>query len=247
MNDTSTTPEPGSATELPHDGETRRPSRFPPAARWTLVFVVVMLALIVAIWPRGGDPEPAKNTTPIATGPRATDAPVSDAELARARQDAAIDPCPTSDAAPGPDAVLAGVVAPCLADGTPIDVGAATAQKPLVINIWATWCLPCRKELPYFEQFTRRAGDRVDVMGVHAQQGASSQVLILKYLSENGIHLPSVLDTDGKVSAALGAPPVFPSTILVRPDGTVAGILPILFHSPDEIAAAVSRYLGVTV
>ncbi|MFZ2240707.1 MAG: hypothetical protein WAV90_14445, partial [Gordonia amarae] len=34
---------------------TSRPSRFPPAARWTIVFVVVMVALVVAIWPRGDD------------------------------------------------------------------------------------------------------------------------------------------------------------------------------------------------
>ena len=82
---------------------------------------------------------------------------------------------------------------------------------------------------------------------MHAAEGASSPVLVLKFLAENGIHLPSVLDTKGAVSAALGAPPVFPSTILVRPDGTVAKVLPILFHSPDQIAAAVAENLGVTV
>ena len=248
MNDISTTsgatpPSPESQVSDPQP----RTSRFPPAARWTLVFVVVMVALIVAIWPRGDYPAPSQPGSPVASGPRATDAPVSDDELAAARRDAAINPCPATGGVPGPHAVLAGITVPCLATGAPIDVGAATAGRPLVINIWATWCLPCRKELPYFEEFAQRAGDRVTVLGVHAAEGASSPVLVLKFLAENGIHLPSVLDTKGAVSAALGAPPVFPSTILVRPDGTVAKVLPILFHSPDQIAAAVAENLGVTV
>ncbi|MDL9937536.1 TlpA disulfide reductase family protein [Gordonia sp. ABSL1-1] len=207
-----------------------------------------MIAMIVAIWPRGEDSSDSDGyTEPVAGAPRATDAPVSDEELAQAHREAKIAPCPNTGGTPAAQSVLAGVTAPCLATGTGIDVGVATAGKPLVINIWAVWCYQCRKELPYFEEFARTAGDRVSVLGVHAEQGASNPVLVLKYLTEIGVHLPSVLDTKGQVEAAIGSPPLFPCTVLIRADGTVAKILPRLFHSPEEIADVVDEHLGVRV
>lgn len=228
--------------------EKPRPSRFPASLRWTLVFVVVMVALIVAIWPRGnGDPDSGTSSAGVtATGPNSMGAPVDDAQLATARHEAALPACPTSSAPMGAHAVLAKVHAPCLADGSTVDLGTATAGKPLVVNMWAVWCLPCRQELPQVAAYAQRAGGAVDVLAVHAQEGAQNPYLALQFLSENGVRLPTVLDTDGQVAAALGAPRVFPSTILVRPDGTVAKVLPEVFDSPDAIAAAVHQYLGVT-
>ncbi|MGV9712692.1 TlpA family protein disulfide reductase [Gordonia sp. NPDC003424] len=225
----------------------RRRSRFPSALRWTLVFVVVMIALIVAIWPRGsGDDVPDSAVTAAApSGPNSMDAQVSDAQLAAARREAALPACPTTGLAIGRDAALAGVRASCLADGSTYDVGAGTAGKPLVVNMWAVWCLPCRRELPVVADFARRAGDRVTVLAVHAQEGAQNPYLALQFLIENNVRLATVLDTRGQVATALAAPRVFPSTILVRPDGTVAKVLPQVFENPDEIAAAVDEYLGV--
>lgn len=58
------------------------------------------------------------------------------------------------------------------------------------------------------------------------QGGAGNPYLVLKFLSELGVRLPATLDTNGKIAAALRAPRVFPSTVLVRADGTVAKVLP---------------------
>ncbi|MDY6810576.1 MAG: TlpA disulfide reductase family protein [Actinomycetota bacterium] len=225
---------------------TRRPSRFPASARWTIVFTVVILALVVAIWPRGDDSAgPGTPTAPTASGPRATDAQVDDAQLVQARSDAALPPCPQTGLPEGPQSVLAGVTVPCLADGTSYDVGAGTAGRPLVVNMWAVWCLPCRRELPVVESYARQAGDDVTVLAVHAAEGAQNPYLALQFLMENDVQLPVVLDTDATIAAALGAPRVFPSTILVRADGTVAQVLPQVFDTPDELAAVVQQYLGV--
>lgn len=206
-----------------------------------------MVALIVAIWPRGGSDLPDGTVTASApSGPNAMDARVGDAQLAAARRDAALPPCPTTGLPKGADAALAGVSAPCLADGTPYDLGVGTAGKPLIVNMWAVWCLPCRRELPVMAEYAQRAGDAVNVLAVHAQEGAQNPYLALQFLSENNVHLAAVLDTDGKVAAAVGAPRVFPSSILIRADGTVAKVLPQVFDSPDQIGAAVDQYLGVS-
>ncbi|MFW0793617.1 TlpA disulfide reductase family protein [Gordonia sp. CPCC 205515] len=205
-----------------------------------------MIALIVAIWPRGGSGVPDGSVTASApSGPNAMDAQVGDAQLASARADAALPPCPTTGLPMGPDAALAGVRAPCLADGSTYDLGTGTAGKPLIVNMWAVWCLPCRHELPVMAEYAQRAGDSVNVLAVHAQEGAQNPYLALQFLIENNVRMATVLDTDGKIAAALRAPRVFPSSILIRPDGTVAKVLPQIFDSPDQIAAAVDQYLGV--
>ncbi|MGV9859407.1 TlpA family protein disulfide reductase [Gordonia sp. NPDC003425] len=250
MDAPSTTPAPGSDTPRPDpSAETTSPRspRFPPAARWTLVFVVVMLALIVAIWPRGGsDPSSGTGIAPPSGVPAVPSAQVGDEQLAQARAAAAIEPCPQTGLPEVAAAALRGVVAPCLATGAPYDLGVGTAGKPLVVNMWAVWCLPCRRELPVLADYARRAGDKVTVLTVHDRQGAANPYLVLQFLQEVGVHLPVVLDVDGAVAAALRAPRVYPSTILIRPDGSVAAVEPRVFDDPDEVAATVREHLGVT-
>ena len=246
MGTSATTSDPDAPT--PHDEPPteRRRSRFPAALRWTLGFFVVMVALIVAIWPRDSGSSDGTGSQTAGSGVAAVpDAKVDDAVLAKARADAAVEPCPNSGLPQSSGAVLAGVVAPCLATGNAYDLGAGTAGKPVLINMWAVWCLPCRRELPVLAEYARRAGDRVTVLTVHAEQGAGNPYAVLTFLREIGVHLPTVLDVDGKVAAALKAPRVFPSTILVRPDGTVATTLPKEFGSVDEVADAVRDATGV--
>lgn len=217
-----------------------------PAAKAMIAFCVVMLALIFALWPRGDDPAPARPAGPSPTS-GISDEQVADGRLEQTRAEAALAPCPNSSAPVPAGAALAGVSAVCLADGTPIDLGQATAGRPLVINMWAVWCLPCRRELPYFDQLYQRAGDRLDVLAVHARDGGDKPYAILSFLKEVGVHLPAVADTDGSVAAALRAPRVYPSTILVRADGTVAAVLPQVFESYEELTGVIADDLGVDV
>lgn len=217
-----------------------------PAARATIVFVVIAVAMIVALWPRNGSGDeqaaPSATATPSAALPK-----VSDDEMRALRADAALRPCPSGTGPAAPGSALAGVTVPCMQNGAPVNLGDATAGKPLVINMWAVWCLPCRKEMPLFDQFSQSAGDQLNVLAVHAREGGDNQVFVLKFLHEVGVHVPVVTDPEGAVAKALGAPRVFPSTILVRADGTVAKILPQIFTSEAQIADAVRENLGVDV
>ncbi len=217
-----------------------------PAGKAMAGFLVLVVILLFAFWPRGS--APSSMPVPDASGARGvTDEKVPDEMLAQARTDAALAPCPSSSAPVPAGAALAGVRAVCLADGTPIDLGAATAGRPTVINLWAVWCLPCRRELPLFDELYRRAGSQVDVLAVHARDGGDKPYAILSFLAELGVHLPTVADTDGAVARALRAPRIFPSTVLVRADGTVAAVLPQVFADYAELAGAVQRELGVDV
>lgn len=217
-----------------------------PVFRWTIVFGVLVIAMVVAIWPQGRTP----STDPSAGSsapPRPLPSSKADpAEMAAARARAALAACPVPGGPVGPRSVLAGVVVTCLADGQQIDVGAATAGRPLIVNIWATWCGPCRTELPVIGAFAQRAGDRATVLAAHDKQGADAY-LALALLTEIDVHLPTVLDTTGAMARALGVRQVLPTTVFVRPDGTVAGAPVRLYATADELAADAKKYLGVTL
>lgn len=218
-----------------------------PAARATIVFVVVVIAMIVALWPRDKAHDQTSSTSSTATAPSTSVPRVSDDEMSRLRTAAALRPCPSGVGPASSGSALAGVTAPCMQSGAPLNLGDATAGKPLIINMWAVWCLPCRQEMPIFDAFSQRAGDRLNVLAVHAREGGDNQVFVLKFLEEVGLHLPVATDPDGTVAKALRAPRVFPSTIMIRADGTVAKILPKRFNSEKELADAVRENLGVDV
>lgn len=216
-----------------------------PGMRAMIAFVVVVAALVVALWPRGGDEPSATSPSPQAPTSGVTDAGASADEIAQARTAAALAACPSGT---GPAAgVLAGVSVPCMADGQAIDLGAVTAGKPLVINMWAVWCLPCRRELPLFDELAAASGDRLNVLAVHAREGAEKEFFVLKFLQELKAHLPVVTDPRGDIAKAVAAPRVFPSTVMIRADGTVAAVLPRVFDTYEDLTASVRDHLGVDV
>ncbi|MFF2112915.1 TlpA family protein disulfide reductase [Rhodococcus koreensis] len=215
------------------------------AARWSLAALVVVVALVVAIWPRGDDAEtPSYEDRFGAGGSTPTSLSADPDALAALRTQAGLAPCPAPAAASGPsaDPVLSGITLECVGDGSQVDLAAALGGKPALLNLWAYWCGPCAEELPYMQQFSDRAGDAVTVLTVHTDPNESSA---LSRLIDYSVTLPGVQDGDGRVRVAVGAPPVLPVSVLIRPDGTVAKVLPQPFRSVDEIADAVEQNLGV--
>ncbi|MEV0947363.1 TlpA disulfide reductase family protein [Rhodococcus sp. NPDC049939] len=215
------------------------------SARWSLAALVVVVALVVAIWPRGDDSQVATYDGRFGSGRITTNSEGTDSDaLAALRSRANLAPCPAPAVALDPsfDSVLSGISLDCMADGSRVDLAAALAGKPALLNLWAYWCGPCAEELPYLQQFSDRVGDAVTVLTVHTDPNESSA---LSRLVDYAVTLPGVQDGDGRVQAAVGAPAVLPVSVLIRSDGTVAKILPQPFDSVDEIAAVVEENLGV--
>jgi hypothetical protein len=63
-------------------------------------------------------------------------------------------------------------------------------------------------------------------------------------MAELDVRLPTLQDGRRSIAAALNLPNVMPATVVVRPDGSVAGVLPRSFASAEEIAVAVESALG---
>jgi thiol-disulfide isomerase/thioredoxin len=211
--------------------------------RWTLAGLVVIVALVVALWREIGAEDPIGGTGggPTASASREhRDADTPEA-LAGPRAKAHLPPCPAPATGPGPVA-LAGVTVECAADGSRADVGTLVAGRNVVLNLWAYWCGPCADELPAMAEYQRRMGPAVTVLTVHQDENETAALL---RLAELGVKLPTLQDGRRLVAAALKVPNVMPATVVLRSDGTVAKILPRAFTSADEIAAAVNSAMGV--
>jgi thiol-disulfide isomerase/thioredoxin len=192
--------------------------------KWALAVAVLVLAAIVALLPRGGN-EPAKVAE----------------NLGAARAKAVLAECPRGT---GEVPQLRGVSAQCLGDGSTTDLGTALAGRATLVNIWATWCEPCKTELPVLNAYATEPG-AVSVLGV---QVASSAADGLELLAGLGVHLPSVYDGDGQsgpVRTALKVPSSLPASYLVTADGRVRFIAnPRVFDNTDQVRAAVTAVEG---
>ncbi len=204
------------------------------STRWT-VAVLVMVAAIVAGLVLELRDDDSSQRTPVGTG-----RPPGNADVIELRRRADLPPCPAGANEPGPSR-LRDVTAQCLADGQAVDTGRAVAGRAVLLNLWAYWCGPCADELPAMMEYQRRAGTDVTVITVHEDP---DEAAALSMLADLDVRLPAWQDGDRRVAAALGVPNVMPATVLLRPDGSVAAILPRAFANADEIAAAVDDRIG---
>lgn len=90
---------------------------------------------------------------------------------------------------------------------------------PVVINFWASWCEPCRKEAPMLDEFHRRyADDGLIVLGVDVQD---VPLAAREFARDYGLTYPLVQDLDQDLYRALREIDGLPQTYFVTPDGTV--------------------------
>ncbi len=118
------------------------------------------------------------------------------------------------------------------------------AGKVVVINFWASWCIPCKEENPALVRvWERYRSSDVVFVGILYQDSIDNG---RRYVRENGVTWPTVSDDDGRVAFAYGVFGI-PETYFIGPDGVIAGrhIGPIdeatLVAAIDRLRARASR------
>src|SRR6266849_355916 len=103
-------------------------------------------------------------------------------------------------------------------DGKKFDV-AAERGNVVLLNVWATWCGPCRFEIPALEKLHRKYESKgFKVIGVSIDEGDAAPVK--QFVSEHEMHYPIVLDPEGKL-ASLFQTTVIPTSVLIDRKGKV--------------------------
>ena len=117
---------------------------------------------------------------------------------------------------------LIGTAAPPLVlqtiDGETIDLGKLYGRRAVYLKFWATWCVPCRQQMPHFEHVYESEGSDLVVIAVNTGFNDSIDA-VRAYRSRLGIKMPIVID-DGSLAAAFGLR-VTPQHIVIGRDGRV--------------------------
>jgi cytochrome c biogenesis protein CcmG, thiol:disulfide interchange protein DsbE len=87
--------------------------------------------------------------------------------------------------------------------------------RVVVINFWATWCPPCKDEMPLFEKYAQKYPDRLLILGLDQQEDVQT---IEGYIRPLGVSFPILMDKDGQVASVYHVHS-YPSTFFVDPSG----------------------------
>jgi cytochrome c biogenesis protein CcmG/thiol:disulfide interchange protein DsbE len=105
---------------------------------------------------------------------------------------------------------------PVVGGGDPVRLDALRG-KPVVVNFWATWCVPCYQEHPALTGAARAMGDDVQFLGVVYED---EEAKVRAFLAERGSTYPTLLDEGGRTAIAYGVYGV-PETYFIDPAGRI--------------------------
>ncbi len=124
-----------------------------------------------------------------------------------------------------PEFSPAGPPRPLPAEGTVPSVSLAAFEgilvgqrgRPVVVNVWASWCAPCRTEMPLLQQAAAEWGDDAVLIGVASKDDPAAA---RAFLDDLGLTYPNVFDSSGEIRTALGLT-AYPTTYVFGADGTI--------------------------
>jgi cytochrome c biogenesis protein CcmG/thiol:disulfide interchange protein DsbE len=109
---------------------------------------------------------------------------------------------------------------------------------PAVVNVWASWCGPCREEFPVLQQLSARYGKQVAFLGVNSEDSDDAAATFLR---EKPLSYPSYTDPHKEIFSSLGAVG-FPDTAFYDKSGKLLYLKQGPYRSDSELEADVHRY-----
>lgn len=156
--------------------------------------------------------------------------------------DTALQPCPEQTG----ETVSAGDALPplsfdCIGGGT-LDLSRAPGV-PTVINVWGSWCAPCREELPVVQQLADEADDRVQVLGLVSRDTLTAAD---SFAADADVTFPNAFDQQADLSNELGIRSA-PVTLFIAADGSLAFTQMGPVRDLAQFEQLVADHLGVTL
>ena len=200
---------------------------------WRLAVVVTLVLVLAGCASAPSRPAP---TDPVSSAPQ-----VSKRALEAARVRAGIADCPRSGDQPALSGGLPDVTLGCLGGSRTVRLSALRG-RPMVINIWAQWCGPCRMEAPHLAAVARQAGDKVEFIGIdYADPNPSAAI---EFARVAGWRYPQLQDQRQLVKGPLKIIGV-PQTFLVDADGRIVYRQVKPLSSATQLRQLIRDHLGV--
>jgi cytochrome c biogenesis protein CcmG, thiol:disulfide interchange protein DsbE len=110
---------------------------------------------------------------------------------------------------------------------------------PVVVNVWASWCGPCRFEFPSFQSLSARYGKQVAFLGINSQD---SDAAARTFLGERPVPYPSYTDPDKEVADSIGANLGLPDTAFYSRGGKLVYLKQGPYGGDEQLRADIERY-----
>lgn len=206
----------------------------------TVVLTAVLAALLAGCAPETSTAENEEGT-PLPrqqVGGPAVD--VDTPELREAKAAAGVEACVPGAADPV-DGGLPDVTLPCFGGGEAVNL--SSLEGPLVINLWASWCGPCREEMPVFAEFHDTYGDVVPVLGIDFNDTNAEAAMEL--VADAGVTYPLLADGEPVLPRYedFVVARYLPVTLIVDADGEVVHSQAIAFDSLEDLVDVVDDHV----
>lgn len=168
----------------------------------------------------------------------------STAQVLEQRRAAGIADCPVSEVqVPAHAGGLPDLTLDCLGADSQVRL-AGLRGTPLVINVWAQWCGPCRQEAPYLAEVAGRAGDQVQFLGIDYADPRPD--LAVEFAEQAGWRYPQVVDPDKTIAPGLRVlgPP---QTVFITAEGQIAYQHAGPVTSTAQLLDLIHTHLGVAL
>lgn len=185
---------------------------------------------------------PGQLVTADPSAPTSTSIPSVTADpddLAALKAASGIEDCPTLAPQPAVTDGLPDITLSCLGGGESVPLNAL--RGPMVINIWAQWCGPCRTEAPFLTEVAEELNGRVDFLGIDYSDPRPE--LAIEFAEVAGWTYPQLVDEGSALRAPLqiAGPPM---TILLDADGRIAYNHRGQITSADQLRQLIDEHLG---
>ncbi len=199
-----------------------------------LLVAVLPAVLLVACTPSAETATTELTTTPAS--------PAQAPDLPALRVQYELPACPTTDRdVPAVEGGLPQTELPCIGEGDPVNL-AGLPREPMVVNLWAQWCGPCREESPFLREAFQETTD-VRFVGINYQDPQEDWAI--EFAGLVGWRYPHVVDVEKTLQGPLRVPGL-PVTLFVDADGVIAGRHVGPVTSTEQLQDLMVEHLGTS-
>ena len=122
-------------------------------------------------------------------------------------------------------------------------ISVESLRGPLIVNVWGSWCGPCKQEMPYFVDFHHQANGKVQLLGIAVEEAKAQDSK--DFIVANGMTWPNLFDAKGVTRKNFGMG--VPVTWFIDEQGTVVYKHIGVVKSTEELIDLTAKYLKVKI